>query len=57
MSRSSKIMMTRPSPIDFIANLRSTMRWKEKIVLIIKNNLIKIKTLQNCCGHAGEPGC
>jgi hypothetical protein len=33
------------------------MPWGEKIRLIIKNNFIKIKTRQNCCGHPGEPGC
>jgi len=49
--------MTHPSPKDFISNLRFRMPWREKILLIIKNNLIKIKTLQNCCGHPGEPGC
>jgi hypothetical protein len=49
--------MTHPSPKEFIANLRFRMPWREKILLIIKNNFIKIKTLKNCCGHPGEPGC
>ena len=49
--------MTHPSPKEFIANLRLGMPWREKVRLIIKNNFIKIKTLKNCCGHPGEPGC
>jgi len=49
--------MTQPNPKDFLANLLLGMHWREKLRLIIKNNLIKIKTLQNCCGNPGEPGC
>ncbi|MCX5898091.1 MAG: hypothetical protein NTY29_07845 [Proteobacteria bacterium] len=49
--------MTEPSPRDFIANLRSSMAWREKLRLLLKNNLIKIKNFQNCCNHPGEPGC
>ncbi len=49
--------MVRPSPKDFLANLRIRMPWGDKIRLIIRNNFIKIKTRQNCCGHPGEPGC
>jgi hypothetical protein len=33
------------------------MPWREKLRLIIKNNFIKMKTVRNCCGHPGEPGC
>jgi hypothetical protein len=49
--------MVRPSPKDFVANMRRKMPWREKLRLIIKNNFIKLKTRQNCCGHPGEPGC
>ena len=49
--------MTEPSPRDFIANLRYSMAWREKLRLLLKNNLIKIKNFQNCCNHPGEPGC
>jgi hypothetical protein len=33
------------------------MRWPKKVKLLIRNNWIKIRNLQGCCGHAGEPGC
>jgi hypothetical protein len=49
--------MVRPSPKDFLENLRREMPWREKLRLFIRNNFIKIKTGRNCCGHPGEPGC
>jgi hypothetical protein len=49
--------MTEPSPRDFIANLRCSMDWREKLRLLLKNNLLKLKKFQNCCNHPGEPGC
>jgi hypothetical protein len=49
--------MTTPSPRDFISNLRASMPWREKLRLLLKNNLRKIITFHNCCGHPGEPGC
>lgn len=49
--------MVRPSPKDFLSNLRQRMPWGEKLRLFIRNNFIKIKTGRNCCGHPGEPGC
>ena len=42
---------------DFISNLRVRMLWREKLRLLLKNNLLKLKQFQNCCGHPGEPGC
>jgi hypothetical protein len=35
----------------------STMPWLKKVYLLIRNNWIKIKNFQSCCGHPGEPGC
>ncbi|MCX5902208.1 MAG: hypothetical protein NTV89_01780 [Proteobacteria bacterium] len=49
--------MTKPSPRDFISNLRTSMLWREKLRLTLKNNLLKIIKFQNCCGNPGEPGC
>jgi hypothetical protein len=49
--------MTKPSPRDFISNLSIRLPWREKIRLLLKNNLLKLKKRQNCCGHPGEPGC
>jgi len=49
--------MTKPSPRDFISNLSIRLPWRKKIRLLLKNNLLKLKKRQNCCGHPGEPGC
>ena len=29
----------------------------EKTRLLVKNNLIKVRTGSACCGNHGEPGC
>jgi hypothetical protein len=47
----------KPSPRLFLANLRVDMPWRDKIRLLFRNNWIKIRNVQNCCGHPGEPGC
>lgn len=47
----------RPSAKAVIANLKVQMPISKKILLFIRNNLIKIIKLQSCCGHPGEPGC
>jgi hypothetical protein len=33
------------------------MPWRRKLVLLVRNNWIKIRTGSACCGHHGEPGC
>jgi hypothetical protein len=48
---------TRPGIRDFFSNLSGTAPLREKISLFIRNNAIKIKNRQDCCGHPGEPGC
>jgi hypothetical protein len=53
----SNINRSNPDPKDFFENLQTKLPLKEKIRLIIKNNWIKIKHRQSCCGHPGEPGC
>lgn len=46
-----------PSLRGVITNMRVDMPWPRKIYLLFRNNWIKIKTWNNCCGHHGEPGC
>jgi len=47
----------RPRIRDFFTNLSGPLPLKEKIVLLLRNNAIKIRGRQDCCGHPGEPGC
>ncbi len=49
--------MAKTSLKAFFTNMNVKMPLNKKIRLAIKNNLIKIKTGKNCCGHPGEPGC
>jgi hypothetical protein len=47
-----------PNPIDYTRNWRnSDLPLAEKVRLTIKNNAIKLRTGQSCCGNHGEPGC
>jgi len=48
---------SRPSPRAFFTNLTGPEPWTRKIRLLLRNNWIKLKNFQNCCGHPGEPGC
>jgi len=41
----------------FFKNFSVKMPLHKKIYLFLKNNLIKIKERQTCCGNYGEPGC
>ncbi len=47
----------KPDIRAFVSNLSGpeTLSWKIKLVL--RNNFLKLKTMKNCCGHLGEPGC
>jgi hypothetical protein len=47
----------RPSIRDFFANISGPMPLKNKFSLLLRNNAIKMKNRQSCCGHPGEPGC
>jgi hypothetical protein len=47
----------RPSIGAVLSNLSGPRPLSEKIRLLIRNNAIKIRNRQNCCGHPGEPGC
>jgi hypothetical protein len=47
----------KPELKDFMANMNKPMPFTRKAGLFIRNNLLKIKNLQSCCGNHGEPGC
>lgn len=47
----------RPSGRAFLTNLHVDMPLSKKIWLVLRNNMKKILTMSNCCGHHGEPGC
>jgi hypothetical protein len=47
----------KPNPKSFLTNLRVDMPWSKKLWLLLRNNWIKMKNFQDCCGHPGEPGC
>lgn len=49
--------MSKPTPRSFFTNLRAPMPWPKKLWLLLRNNWIKIRRGQSCCGHPGEPGC
>jgi hypothetical protein len=38
-------------------NMKVKMPLHRKLCLVFRNNWIKIRRGQNCCGHPGEPGC
>ncbi len=41
----------------FQANLSAPMPLWRKLRLLLRNNFIKLRRGQSCCGHPGEPGC
>jgi hypothetical protein len=48
----------RPSVGAGMKNWRnSDLPFAKKFAVMMKNELIKARKLQNCCGHPGEPGC
>lgn len=47
----------RPNAKAVMDNLKKPMPFIKKIGLIMKNSVLKIVRLKNCCGHPGEPGC
>lgn len=36
---------------------RSDASFSQKILMVFKNNLIKLRKGKSCCGHYGEVGC
>ena len=48
----------RPSIRHSFENWRSSdLPLLKKLTLTAKNEWRKVRTLKNCCGHPGEPGC
>jgi hypothetical protein len=47
----------RPSIRVAFTNMKVKMPLRRKLYLLFRNNWIKIRTRQDCCGHLGEPGC
>ncbi len=47
----------RPSLRAVFTNMKVKMPLHRKLYLVFRNNWIKIRRRQNCCGHLGEPGC
>ena len=47
----------RPSMKAVFTNMKVKMPLRRKLYLVFRNNWIKIRTRQDCCGHLGEPGC
>ena len=47
----------RPSMKAVFTNMKVKMPLRRKLYLVFRNNWIKLRTRQNCCGHLGEPGC
>ncbi len=50
--------MKRPSFRESMKNFwRSDMPFVERCMTAMRNNAIKARKRQNCCGNHGEPGC
>jgi hypothetical protein len=45
------------TPQETLENLRQPMPITRKLRLVLRNNLIKLRTRQSCCGNHGQPGC
>ncbi len=48
----------RPSLQGVFSNWKNNpLPFFSKVKMVLRNNLIKLKTRKNCCGHYGEVGC
>jgi len=48
----------RPSAGNFFKIWRASDKsFLTKSKLVVKNQFIKVRTLKDCCGNYGEPGC
>lgn len=51
-------MCADPSPRGAYDNWKhSDLPFAEKVLLVVKNNAIKLRRGSSCCGNYGEPGC
>lgn len=50
--------MRRPSLRASLRNFwESKLPFAERVRLVVRNNAIKARKRQECCGNHGEPGC
>jgi hypothetical protein len=42
---------------ETLQNLRQPLPLPRKLYLFVHNNWRKMRTLSDCCGNYGEPGC
>lgn len=52
--------MTRKTPriADVFSNWReSKLPLRSKVGLLLRNNFLKLRRLDSCCGNDGQPGC
>jgi hypothetical protein len=47
----------KPDIRAFFSNMLGPEPLGRKIRLMLRNNFLKVKSMNNCCGHPGEPGC
>ena len=47
--------MSRHPP--FLTNMSAPMPLPKKVMLVIRNNWLKVYRRRNCCGNGGKPGC
>ncbi len=44
-------------PFTPLANLRQPMPFRRRLLLVLTNNLAKLRSRRGCCGNYGQPGC
>ncbi len=48
----------RPRPVSYWRNwYHSTIEYMERSRIVARNNWIKLRRLDSCCGNHGQPGC
>lgn len=47
----------KPDIRAFFSNMAGPEPLGRKVRLLLRNNFLKLKSMNNCCGHQGEPGC
>jgi hypothetical protein len=47
----------RPNLRALVENMKAPMPVGKKLFLFLRNSVLKIVRLRNCCGHPGDPGC
>ena len=54
----ASVQRPRPSLRAFFTNWReSKLPVHKKLALTFRNQWIRVRKRQSCCGHLGEPGC